>query len=170
MPTLTPGSIDPTGMSGRVSGWLRGAGTYPVSPFDLLRCFVIQTLDPDLYRFDLQSSTLPPGSNDLIQAFQVVSAWLRNPTAFQVSHFDFSCCFDLYRFDLDPITSTMPSNISIWTFRSVCRWLHRSGTFQVSCFVVLGLFIIDALDLDVYRFNLDLIASMAGSNGPIQAL
>ena len=157
-----PGSIDPTGTSGRVSGWLRGAGTYPVSPFDLLHCFVIQTLDPDLYRFDLQSSALLPGSNDLIQAFQVVSVWLRNPTAFQVSCFNFSRCFDLYRFDLDPAASTTPSNISVWTFRSVCGWLRCSGTFQVSCFIVLGLFIIDALNLDVYRFNLDPIASTAG--------
>ena len=49
--TLTPGSIDPTGTSGRVSGWLHGAGTSEVSHFAFSSCI-------DLHSFDFQSSTL----------------------------------------------------------------------------------------------------------------
>ena len=145
-------------------------GTSQVSHLVPLHLFVIQTLDPDLYRFDLQSSALPPGSNDLIQVFQVILSWLRDPTAFQVSRFDFSRCFDLYRFDLDPAASTTPSNVSVWTFQSVCGWLHHSGAFQVSRSDFLCCFVTDTLDLDVYRSDLGPSMSPSMSNVSISTL
>ena len=64
-----PGSIDPTGMSGRVSGWLHGAGTSTVRFFAVLWLFVIEMLDPDLYRSDLDVTMTMPGSIDPIGMF-----------------------------------------------------------------------------------------------------
>ena len=166
----TAGPMNSVSMVWRVSGWLRNVGTSQVNHLIPLHLFVIQMLDPDLYRFDLQSSTLPPGSNDLIQAFRVVSAWLHDPTVFQVSRFDFLCCFDLYRFNLDPAASMTLSNVSIRTFQSVCRWLRHSGAFQVSRSDFLRCFVTDTLDLDVYRSHLGPSVSPSTSNVSVLTL
>ena len=52
---------------------------------------------------------------------------------------------------------------SIWTVWRVTGWLRGSGMSQVSNFVFLSHFVVDALGLEVYRFNIDPIASPSPS-------
>ena len=121
--------------------------------------------------FDMAMSML--GSNHLIGSFQVVSTWLCDSGVSQVSHLDFWCLADFSRFDLEPSVSPLTSNISVstlWTFQGVSGWLHSFGKYPVSHFVLSHWFLIDMLDLDLYRFNLHLIVLTAGSNDPIQVL
>ena len=54
------------------------------------------------------------------------------------------------------------------SFRGTDGWLRGVGMSQVSRFVLLHPFVIDALDLGLYSFDLHLIASTAGFNNPIQ--
>ena len=50
------------------------------------------------------------------------------------------------------------------SFRSVWRWLRELGVYPVSCFVFLRIFVVDALDLELHRFNLDPTMSPSLSN------
>ena len=84
----TPGSNDPIGTSGGVSELLRGVGAYPVSHFVFSSLIVVETLDLELSRFDLHPAASMLGSNDPIGTFRVVSAWLCDSRAPQVSRFD----------------------------------------------------------------------------------
>ena len=111
------------------------------------------------------------GSVDPMEAFGVVSGWLHDAGMSTVSGFVFLHLVDLYRFDLDVAASPLPfnkSNDSISMVLRVSRWLRDVGMSQVSCFNFLHYFVIDMLDLGFYRCDLDPIASMAGSNNPIQ--
>ena len=58
-------------------------------------------------------------------------------------------------------TLTLESNDSMESFGVVSWWLRDAGTSAVSGFASLHI-------VDLYRFDLDVITSMAGSNGPIQ--
>ena len=128
--------------------------------------------DVSRFRFDAAMSML--GLVDLPEMFRVMSGWLRSVCASKVSHFDFlppvvidALNLELHRFDLDPITSLSPfneSNDSIGPFWIISWWLHSSGEYLVSHFILSCWFLIDTLDLDVYRFNLHPIASRTGSN------
>ena len=116
---LTPRSIDPIATFRQEFGWLRGPGTSMVSRFTLLRWFLIDTLDLDLYRFDLHAavSTSPSNeSNDSIGPFRCISAWLRATHTFEVSRFDFMCLADFFSFDFESSASTSMHNDSIQTF------------------------------------------------------
>ena len=117
--TSTPRSIDPIATFRREFGWLRGPSTSAVSRFALLRWFLIDTLDLDLYRFDLHAaaSTLPSNeSNDSIGPFRCISTWLRATHAFEVSRFDFMCLADFFSFNFESSVSTSTRNDSVQTF------------------------------------------------------
>ena len=132
-----------------------------MSRFIFLRRFVVDMLDLDLYRCDLDPTAFPSPSdesNDSVGPFWIISGWLCYAGAFLVSRFVFLRWIDLYRSEFDAATLMAASNVSVRTFWSVCRWLHKSGTFQVSCFVLLRHF-------DLHRFNLESSASMAMPNG-----
>ena len=128
--TSMSGSNDPTGTSQKVSAWLRGAGTHPVRHFIILRLFVVDTLDLDLYRFNLDSSGSTAQSIDLQATPRRVSAWLSGLGTSLVSGFAFSSWIgadmldlEVYRSDLDGNTSTLGSNDPMGTFAVVCGWL-----------------------------------------------
>ena len=53
-------------------------------------------------------------------------------------------------------------------FGDVWRWLHESDMSTVSGFEFLGLVGADALDLDLYRFNLVSSASPSTSNDSVR--
>ena len=132
-----------------------------MSCFIFLRRFVVDMLDLDLYRCDLDPTTFPSPSdesNDSVGPFWIISGWLRYAGAFLVSRFVFLLWIDLYRSEFDAAVLMAASNISVWMFRSVCGWLRESGTFQVSRFVLLRHF-------DLHRFNLESSASTAMPNG-----
>ena len=121
----TPRSIDPIAMFQREFGWLRGPGTSAVSRFALLRWFLIDTLDLDLYRFDLHAaaSTSPSNeSNDSIGPFRCISAWLHATHAFKVSRFDFMCLADFFSFDFESSASMSTHNDSVQTFCVLDGW------------------------------------------------
>ena len=99
-----------------------------MSGFDLLLLFVIETLDLELYRPDLDSITLPllsNKSNDSIGPFWIILGWLRYTGTFQVSHFDFLCLADFYSFDLESFSLTAMPNVSIWMICMVDGWHGR---------------------------------------------
>ena len=159
----TPGSNDPTGTSRKVSAWLHGAGTHPVSHFDF--CGLA-----DICRYGFDAAALTVESNDSISTVWRDSGWLRDVGTSQVSRFAFLRYFgidalnpDLHRFDLQSSTSTPGSNDPMQTFRVVLGWLRYAGASAVSHFVILCLFVVDTLDLDLYRFNLDSSGSTARS-------
>ena len=79
--TLTFGSMDLPATFRIVRGWLHHVDAYPVSGFVFLCYFVIETLDLDLYRLDLDVIASPAGSNDPIGLFWMISAWLRGAGA-----------------------------------------------------------------------------------------
>ena len=81
----------------RVSEWLRELGTSQVSRFVILCLFVIDTLDLDLYRFNLDSSGSTARSIDLQATPRRVSVWLRSAGTLQVSPFDVLRLVDIYR-------------------------------------------------------------------------
>ena len=60
------GSMHPMETFGNVCTWLCDSHAFQVSPFAILPPFVIQTLDPDLYRSDLDATVTTPGSIDPI--------------------------------------------------------------------------------------------------------
>ena len=125
--TSTPGSNNPTGMFQRVSVWLGSSGMFQVSGFDLLLLFVVETLNLELYRPDLDSITSPSlsnESNDSIGLFWIILGWLHYAGMFQVSCFDFLRLADFYSFDLESSVSMAMPNVSIWTICMVDGW-HR---------------------------------------------
>ena len=132
-----------------------------VSRFIFLHRFVVDMLDLDLYRCNLDPTAFPllsDKSNDSVGPFWIISGWLHYAGAFLVSRFVFLRWIDLYRSEFDAAALTAASNVSVRTFRSVCGWLRKSGTFQVSRFVLLRHF-------DLHRFNLESSASMVMPNG-----
>ena len=52
-----------------VDRWLHRSGAFQVSLLTFLRYFGTETLDPEVYRFDLHSSASTLGSNDPIGSF-----------------------------------------------------------------------------------------------------
>ena len=147
--------MDPMESFGSVWRWLRKLDTSVVSCFIILHCFVIQMLDFELYRFDLDSIASLPQSIDLQASLRCVSAWLSGPSTSLVSCFIFLCLFvihmldlDIYRHDLDVAASTHGSNDPIQTFRVIPWWLHDSRASQVSHFDFFRL-------ADVSRFEFD---------------
>ena len=112
---------------------------------------------------------------DPMESFGVVSGWLRDAGTSTVSGFAFLSWIgadmldlEVYRFDLHMAALMPGSNDSISTLWRVSGWLHHACMYLVSHFAVLSLFIIDALDLELYSFDLDSSASTAGSNGPLR--
>ena len=53
------------------------------------------------------------------------------------------------------------------TFGGIFGWLRGVGMSQVSRFDLLPYFVVQTLDLELYRFSLDSIALTPGSNDPI---
>ena len=116
--TSTDWSVDVPVTSGVVLWWLCYAGAFQVSRFDFLHYFVIDTLDLDLYRLDLDGNTSTPGSNDPMQTFRVVSVWLVSSGPFWVSLFNLLCLADICRHEFDSSTSPSTSDKSV---RMICR-------------------------------------------------
>ena len=100
----------------RDSRWLHDVGTSQVSRFAFLRYFGIDTLDLDVYRFDLHPAVLTPESNDSIGTFGRVSGWLHCIGEYPVSCFIFSRCIDLHSFEFQSSTSTAGSMDPIQAF------------------------------------------------------
>ena len=155
---LMVGPMDPTGTFRNVSGWLRDVGTSAVSGF-ALSCLI------DAYALDLQSSVfaprLPwhpalkgkftkpsdilfrfPGRSDRINASQVSLSAVPHPT-------------DISRFNLDAATSTAGPMDPMEAFGNVCGWLRAVHKSQVSGFIPLCYFVVQTLDLHLYRSDLD---------------
>ena len=80
--TSTAGPMDPMEVFWNVCGWLRAVHKSQVSGFVPLRYFVAETLDPEVYRFNLHSSASTLGSNDPIGSFRRISGWLHDAHAF----------------------------------------------------------------------------------------
>ena len=121
----TAGSMDPMESFGSVWRWLRGMGTSQVSASAVSRWFLIDTLDLDVYRFDLHPIVSRPGSNDLNQMFQIVCGWLHGTHAYPVSCFDFSSYADVYRLEFDSSASTALCNKSVRMFCGTDGWPRR---------------------------------------------
>ena len=121
----------------------------------------------DVFRFEFNSSASMFGPMDPMATLWGVSTWLRDLSMSMVSRFDFFHLADVYRCDLDAATSTagpMDSILMVWI---IYGWLHGSRASQVSPFAIFPPFVIETLDLDLYRLDLDAVASPAGSNDPI---
>ena len=73
------------------------------------------------------------------------------------------------RLDLDAAASTDESNDSVSALWRVTGWLRELGMSQVSHLIPLRCFVADALDLCLYRCDLNPTMSTAGSNDPNQA-
>ena len=67
--TSTVGPMDSVSMVWIVYGRLRGSRASQVSPFAVFPPFVVQTLDLELYSFDLHPAMSTPESNDSIGTF-----------------------------------------------------------------------------------------------------
>ena len=135
-----------------------------VSRFIFLHRFVVDMLDLDLYRCNLDPTALPfPSnkSNDSVGPFWIVSGWLRYAGVFLVSCFVFLCWIDLYRSEFDAATSTPGSNDPMETFRGISAWLRGVGVYPVGHFDFLRLF-------DVYRCGFQSSASPSTPNGSEQ--
>ena len=113
--TSTAGPMDSISMVWIIYGWLRGSRVSQVSPFAVFPPFVVQTLDLELYSFDLHPAALTPESNDSIGTFQVNYGWLRCAGTSVVSCFVLSHCIDLYRYELDSSALTVGPDKSIQT-------------------------------------------------------
>ena len=163
----TFGSNDPAGTSRRVYEWLGGLGTFQVSRFSILRLFTIDALDLERYRYNFHPAASTPGSNDPIGSFRVVSAWLRNSGASQVSVSIHFRPINVSRFKFNMAASTPGSMDLPATLPRVYEWLRRSGMSVVSRFIFSSWIGADMLDLDIYRFDLDVATSTAGLMGPI---
>ena len=165
--TSTDESNDSVSTFWMVTGWLHESGALQVSLSVFLCRFVVQTLDLELYRSDFDSAAVTPGSVDLPVTFQVVSGWLCYAGAYPVSFPVFWRLADLYRFRFDSSTST-PRSIGLQaTLWRVYEWLCRSGMSMVSRFTFLSWIDTDVLDFELYRSDLDGIASMPESNDSI---
>ena len=100
----------------RVSGWLHDVGMSQVSHFDFLCYFVIDTLDLDLYRYDLDPTMLPSPSNepnDPVRRFWIVCGSLHHASALQVGLSAVLCLVDFCRYDFDSSMSMARPNGSI---------------------------------------------------------
>ena len=161
------GSNDPAGTSWRVYEWLGGLGTFQVSRFSVLRLFTVDVLDLERYRYDFHPAASTPGSNNPIGSFRVVSAWLHDSGASQVSVSIRFHPINISRFEFNTAASTPGSMDLPATLSRVYEWLHRSGMSAVSHFIFSSWIGTDMLDLDIYRFDLDAATSMAGLMGPI---
>ena len=62
----------------RVYKWLRCSGMSAVSCFTFSSCFVIETLDFELYKSNLDEIVLTPGSNDPTSTFGWGFGWLHD--------------------------------------------------------------------------------------------
>ena len=153
-----------------ISGWPRSVGTSQVSCFVVLSHFVVDALGLEVYRFNIDPITLPSPStesNDSIRTFWIVSGWLCDAGAFQVSVLDVWRSTDVCRFEFHMATLP-PRSIDLQaTLWGVSAWLHNLGMSQVSRFVPLRYFVIHTLNLGLHRFNLDAATSTAGPMGPI---
>ena len=108
-----------------VYGWLRGSHASQVSPFVSFPPFVIQTLNLELSRYDLDPIASTAGSNNSVSTLSSVSVWLCGTHAFEVSRFDFLHLADVYSFEFDVSASPSTFNVSV---RVVCRsdgWPRR---------------------------------------------
>ena len=94
--------------------WLHGPDVFWVSPFTIFPLFIVETLDPDLYRSNLYFSTSTPGSNDPIGMFRVISGWLHCAGMFLVNRFVFLHLADFYSSELEPSVLTLMPNESVW--------------------------------------------------------
>ena len=89
------------------------------------------------------------------------------PHRINASKVSVSTCFhstNVFRSDLHVATSMAGSMDSIAMFWWVSEWLHGAGMYLVSVLDFLCLIDTDALDLYLYRFNLDVIVSLSPSN------
>ena len=93
-----------------------------VSCFVFSPWFVIEMLDLELYRSDLDATMMTPGSIDPIDTIRNVLGWLRDSRASQVSRLHRFELADFYRFDFDSSTSMSTSNVSIWMLCRSDRW------------------------------------------------
>ena len=93
-------------------------GMSQVSGFDLLLLFVIEMFSLDLYRLNLDGNVSTPGSNDPMQMFRIVLAWLHSADPFWVSLFDLLHLADICRHEFDSSASPSTSDKSIQT---ICR-------------------------------------------------
>ena len=128
----------------------------------------VHSRSTDVCRLDLDAAASTAGPMDSVSMVWSVSAWLHDASAYLVSRFDFLRLIDLYSFDLNPAASTPRSIDPIATFQREFRSLRGPGTSAVSRFALSCWFLIDTLDLDLYRFDLHVDGSTAGSNDPIQ--
>ena len=71
---------------------------------------------------------------------------------------------DVCRYRFDVATLTVGSNDPIQMFGVVCGWLRGVDALQVSLSVFSHCFVIQMLDLHLYRSDLDSNSSTAGSN------
>ena len=105
--------------------WLRSMGTSQVSLFTVSLLFVIETLDLDLYRFDLHSSASTLGSNDPIGPFQQVPTWLCRAGMHPVSCLAVLRLADLCRCGFDSSASPSTPDVSVRTFCVTGGWPRR---------------------------------------------
>ena len=75
-----------------------------------------------------------------------------------------SCLIDICRYGFDAATLTVGSNDPIQMFGVVCGWLRGVDALQVSLSVFSHCFVIQTLDLHLYRSDLDSNSLTAGSN------
>ena len=115
--TSTVGPMDSVSTVWIVYGWLHGSHASQVSPFAVFPPFVVQTLNIELYSFNLHPAALTPESNDSIGTFRVNYGWLRCAGTSVVSCFVLSHCIDLYRYELDSSALTVGPDKSI---RTIC--------------------------------------------------
>ena len=101
-----------------------------------------------------------------METFRRVSGWLCDVAMSQVSllavlHLFVTDPLNLEhcRFDLNPTMLMVGPMDPTGTFRNVFGWLHNAGMSAVSGFVPLCYFVIQMLDLHLYRSDLDSSAS-----------
>ena len=146
--TSMPGSVDLPAMFQVVSGWLHGMGMSQVSHFMFLHLIDADVLDLEHYRYDLHPAMSTPGSNNPIGLFRVISMWLHDSAASQVSISVRFHLINISRYDFDSTTLTPGSNDPIGTYGVGLGWLRKSGTSAVSDFVFSRLIDTNALNLE----------------------
>ena len=129
---LTDESNDSVSMFWSFCRWLHGADTFQVSLSIFSHCFVVETLNLELYRYDLNLITSTAGPNDPIGMFQVVSTWLHDSRTSAVSLFDFLHLADFCSFGLEPSALTSTPSGSVRAFCVVDRWPRRHWQVAVS--------------------------------------
>ena len=122
------------------------------------------TRSTDVSRYGFDMATLTVGSMYPMESFGSIWRWLHGMGMSQVSASAVSCSTDICRLGFDVATLTDGSIDTVSTLWSVYKWLRSADAFQVSLSVFSHWFLIDMLDLDVYRFDLHPIASRPGSN------